>query len=111
MQLEPLCTLDMMYRGDDAWIKPYGEKEAAGFGSGDGSVTGERLAGRMVWSNCPRRREDGVWCPDLNWFILTPDGAKVLVAIQGYSVLEDAPDYRRAIVAAVTFQASDPKYQ
>ena len=51
----------------------------------------------------PRRREVGVWCPDLDRFVLRSEGAKVLVAIRGYSVLEDAPEYRRAIIATVTF--------
>jgi hypothetical protein len=111
MKLEELCNLDMYYRGDDAWIKPFGDKEAAGFGSGNGTVTGSRLAGKMTWANHPRRREDGVWCPDLNGFIVTEDGAKVLVSIQGYSVLEDAPEYRRSILAALTFQAADPNYR
>ncbi len=111
MRLEKLCDMDMYYRGEDAWIKPYGEKEAAGYGSGDGTITGERLAGKMFWSNHPRRREDGVWCPDLNGYILTEDGVKVLVAVQGYSIKEDAPEYRRAIVAAVTLQSADPKYR
>jgi hypothetical protein len=111
VKLEELCKMDMRYGGGEAWIKPFGEKEAAGFGSGAGGVTGERLSGQMTWSNHPRRREDGVWCPNLNGFIVTPDGAHVLVAIQGYSVLEDSPEVRRAIAAAVTFQAADPKYR
>ncbi len=111
MRLEPLCELDMYYRGEGVWLKPYGEKEAAGYGAGDGEVTGQRLNGKMVWSNHPRRREDGVWCPDVDGYIVTEDGARVLVEIRGYSVREDTPEVRRAIVAGVGFRASDPKYR
>ncbi|MBI4415948.1 MAG: DUF3237 family protein [Euryarchaeota archaeon] len=111
MRLEKLCDMDMYYRGEGVWLRPFGEKEAAGFGSGDGEVRGERLRGRMVWSNHPRRREDGVWCPDCHGYITTEDGAQILVSIRGYSVREETPDVRRAILTTVSFQASDPRYR
>lgn len=111
MRLEKLFDMDMYYRGDAAWLRPYGDKEAAGYGSGDGTIRGERLSGTMHWSNHPRRREDGVWCPDLNGYIVTEDGTKVLVAMEGFAVREDTPEDRRAILASLTFQSSDPKYR
>src|SRR5437899_1259749 len=65
----------------------------------------------MHWANHPRRREDLVWCPDLNGTIATADGAKILVSIKGYSIIEETPTVNRAIVAAVWFQTDDPRYR
>ncbi len=95
----------MQYEGESVWSRPFGEKEAAGFGSGHGTVIGDRMSGTLTWANHPRMREDGVWCPNLNGFITTDDGAKVLVAVKGYSIRERPPGDTRAIVASVLFQA------
>ena len=82
MRLEELCTLRMQYR-EGTWLAPYGENEYAGFGTGKGDVAGPRIRGTMHWANHPRRREDRVWCPDLNGTIATEDGAKILISIKG----------------------------
>src|SRR3989449_6808665 len=58
-------------------------------------------------SEAARRR---VWCPDLNGTIATADGAKILVSIKGYSIIEETPTVNRAIVAAVWFRTDDPRY-
>ncbi len=65
----------------------------------------------MHWANHPRRREDRVWCPDLNGTIATEDGAKILISIKGYSIIEETPTVNRAIVAAVWFQTDDARYR
>jgi hypothetical protein len=57
-----------------------------------------------------RRREDGVWCPDLSGAIETQDGARLVVALRGYRIDETARQ-RRAIVAAVWFWADDERYR
>jgi len=101
----------MRYEPEAAWLRPYGEKEGAGFGHGRGTVEGPRLQGKGIWANHPRRREDGVWCPDCNGFITTNDGAEVLFTIQGYSIDQATPTVRRAIVAAVWFRAQDERYR
>src|SRR3989449_3005316 len=54
---------------------------------------------------------DLVWCPDLNGTIATADGAKILVSIKGYSIIEKTPTVNRAIVAAVWFQTDDARYR
>ena len=64
MRLEPIGRLEMQYDPKAAWLRPYGEKEGAGFGFGSGRMVGPRLQGSVIWANHPRRREDGVWCPD-----------------------------------------------
>jgi hypothetical protein len=101
----------MRYDSGGVWIAPYGEMERAGYGQGSGRVTGERIHGTMTWTNNPRRREDGVWCPDLTGVIRTEEGAELLVSIKGYSILEQMPTVRRAIVAAVWLQAQDERYR
>lgn len=110
MRLEHLCRFEMAYDPNAAWLRPYGGNEAAGFGYGQGTVDGPHFRGRGVWANHPRRREDGVWCPDCHGFITTEDGAKILFSINGYSIEETTPTIRRAIVAAFWFRAQDERY-
>lgn len=111
MRLEPLCKIECRYNPDVAWLRPYGGEEAAGFGYGDGAVEGKWFRGPLRWANHPRRREDGVWCPDCHGFFTTEDGTKILVTIQGYSIDEATPEVRRAIVAAIWFRAQDDRYR
>lgn len=94
-----------------SWHRPYGQEpnsEALGFGQGGGKVTGE-IEGTLVWSNYPRRREDGVWTPNLRGFITTGDRAEILFSIEGQSVKEDAPVSRRALLTRIelTTEAED----
>ena len=98
MRLEPFGKLTMRYTLG-SWHRPYGGEEGAGFGTGDGEMTGI-LEGSAVWSNRPRRREDGVWTPNLSGVVTTADGAQVLIGIHGQSVQEKGGN-RRAILARV----------
>ena len=108
MRLEPLCKLSMQYR-DSSWHRPYAGEEGLGFGHGDGVVTGE-IEGGLVWANYPRRREDGVWTPNLRGMIETADGNELLVSIHGLSVQEDSTDPRRAILARVELTSDTHAY-
>ena len=56
-----------------------------------------RSCGRTI----PRRREDGVWTPNLRGTIWTRAGDEILVSVHGQSVEEGAPGHRRAILARV----------
>lgn len=87
MRLEPLCRLSMRYT-EGAWIRPFGTVEGAGFGSGEGEVSGPVLRGTLRWANAPRRREDGVWTPNLRGVITTEDRAEILTSLRGQSVQE-----------------------
>ena len=79
MRLESFCRFAMRYL-DASWHRPYGQVgedgEAIGFGHGDGSVSGE-IEGAFVWANYPRRRQDGVWTPNLRGKIALHDGGEV----------------------------------
>jgi hypothetical protein len=99
VRLEPFCRVSMRY-GSASWHRPYGGEEGLGFGHGDGTASGG-LEGSLVWANFPRRREDGVWMPNLRGTITARDGSEILLSIHGQSVEEDASGHRRAILARV----------
>jgi hypothetical protein len=104
MRIEPLCRIDMHY-ASSSWHEPYRRgdapgEEAIGFGRGDGEVTGD-IAGSLVWANYPRRREDGVWTPNLRGVITTTEGEQILVSMHGQSVAERAPGRRRAVTTRI----------
>ena len=113
MRLEPFCRIAMQYE-DSSWHRPYGTSgdaaEGMGFGRGEGDVTGE-IEGRVIWANFPRRRQDGVWTPNLRGVIRSHDGAEVIVSIHGQSVQERAPAMRRAILARVELTTEAERYR
>jgi hypothetical protein len=113
VRLEPFCRITMRY-GSGSWHRPYGSRgedvEALGFGQGDGVVSGE-IEGRTVWANYPRRRQDGVWTPNLRGVITAEDGAELLLSIHGQSVQEQASGYRRAILARVEITTEAERYR
>src|SRR5881392_4277859 len=74
----------MKYVGEPVWLELYGGKDLEGFGEIEGTVTGPKLSGALRWANHARRREDGVWCPDLHGVVTTEDGTKVLINMEGY---------------------------
>ena len=114
MRLEPFGTLRMSYaRG--SWHRPYGRDssrgvEALGFGSGGGEITGT-LEGTAEWANYPRRREDGVWTPNLRGLVTTRQGEEVLISIHGQSVEEASPHSRRAILARIELTTEAERYR
>jgi hypothetical protein len=79
---------------DASWHRPNVDRdedaEWLGFGHGDGEVSGE-IEGKLVWANYPRRRQDGVWTPNVRGLIRGADGTELVVSIHGQSVLEDTP--------------------
>lgn len=103
----------MRYAGA-SWHRPYGsreeEEEALGFGHGDGLVRGE-IEGDIVWANYPRRRQDGVWTPNLRGRLVLRDGNELLISIHGQSVQEIAPGYRRAILGRIELTTEAEPYR
>lgn len=113
MRLESLCRISMQYRGA-SWHRPYDSSpredgEGLGFGHGDGVVSGE-IEGALVWANYPRRRQDGVWTPNLRGMVTTLDGDELLVSIHGQSVDEEVGN-RRAILARVELMSDADVYR
>ena len=113
MRLEPLCRVSMRYF-TGSWHRPFGsrdgEEEALGFGQGDGVVSGE-IEGNVEWANHPRRRQDGVWTPNLRGVITTSDGSELLLSVHGQSVQEEGPGERRAILARVELTTEAEAYR
>lgn len=119
MRLEPLCEMELVYRqeafyaksaimdGKFVLIQPYGGEEGSGYGEGDGTVTGERLSGRLRWVNHPRRRSDGAMLPDTHGLIVTDDDAAVLFSLQGCTFFENE---RGKQLLTVTFESEDARY-
>jgi uncharacterized protein DUF3237 len=63
-------------------------------------------------SNSPRRREDGVWTPNLRGVLRTDDGAEILVSMHGQSVQEQTEaGIGRAILARVEFLTEHDAYR
>jgi hypothetical protein len=88
MRLSHLCTLSLSYVGDFHLVRPYGNESGAGWGVGEGTVAGERLAGRLRWSNHPGRRGDGTMLPDVRGVIATPDDAEVMISMSGRTLFD-----------------------
>jgi hypothetical protein len=98
---------------ESAWARPFDGEEGAGWGVGDGTVSGDVLRGRLRWSNYPRRREDGVWTPNVRGVIDTDDGAVVLLSMHGQSVemqVDQDESYRRAILVRVEMLSDNEQY-
>jgi hypothetical protein len=101
-----------MRYAEAAWVRPFGTAEGAGFGWGEGAVSGEVLQGRLRWANYPRKREDGVWTPNLRGVITTEDGAEILTSLHGQSVQEESTGgVRRAILTRVELLSAHDNYR
>lgn len=114
MRIERLCKITMHYTSA-SWHQPYAsgaeqDGEGIGFGTGDGQVDGD-IVGTLVWANYPRRRDDGVWTPNLRGVLTTREGSEILISIHGQSVLERAPGRRRAIAARIELTTEADPYR
>jgi hypothetical protein len=110
VRLEPFCTMRMRYT-ESSWHQLFSDGgEWLGYGQGDGTVTGE-LEGQVAWSNYPRRREDGVWMPNLRGCIKVAPGRDVLVSVHGQSIAEQGDEPRRAILGRVELATEDAAYR
>jgi hypothetical protein len=89
MRLEVFGRVSMRYAAA-SWHRPYGGEEGLGFGHGDGTISGE-IEGNVVWANYPRRREDGVWTPNLRGMVTSNDGHELVLSVHGQSIEEQAP--------------------
>ncbi len=114
MRIEPLCKITMQY-SRASWHQPYGGspergEEALGFGHGGGEVTGD-IEGTLIWANYPRRRDDGVWTPNLRGFLTTREGKDILISIHGQSVDEQAGGRRRAVTVRIELTTEVESYR
>jgi hypothetical protein len=114
MQLEYICDMELVYREEPLYngkfllVRPYGGEEGAGYGEGDGSVTGPRLQGSLRWVNHPHRRSDGAMSPDAHGVIVTNDNAVIMFTLQGRTIFEQ--DQGKQLLSVI-FEAEAVSYR
>jgi hypothetical protein len=105
MDLAPLCIFELSF--DDPLDLVRSPPGGGGiYGTGSGVVTGERLSGRVRWTNHPRVRADGTTLPDLHGVVEIADGTTLMFEMLGVSTLL-ADGVSRDTRASVTFTAPD----
>jgi hypothetical protein len=106
-----LVTLFTMSHRQTASIysDPLPGGETIGWNVGEGTVTGERLRGKLQRANRPWHRADGLQVPDSHGVVTTDDGAVVFFEFHG---LGRAADGETPPVAfgAFTFRTADTRY-
>jgi hypothetical protein len=113
VRLEPLCVFEWRYddngrvSGGYVVLSPYGTEEGPGYGEGSGTVRGDRVRGRCVWSNQPRRRSDGRFVPDVRGLIETADGVGIVFRFAGRTVFHGDRGGQNLVG---TFEAEDARY-
>ena len=125
--LEPLFEAELRYTSEspaDAVIPPEG-REGDYLGSGDGTISGDKLQGTVRWSfysaHCAyllvRRGEEVPPGQDLCYenpggFIETNDGARIRFDAKGYGLrgFDPAQPHLWRLVMALQFSTEDPRY-
>ncbi len=115
MRLEPLCEMRLAYEMDEGigskfvLMRPFGSEEGAGFGGGDGTVTGVKLNGSVRWMNYPHRRSDSSMIPHVTGVITTDDGVQIVFALDGGRAHFEGAHADQMLL--VTFTAEDVRYR
>jgi hypothetical protein len=111
MRIESLCAMELEYTDGFHLVQPYGNESGEGWGIGTGTVTGERLAGNVQWSNQPRRRGDGTMLPNVRGVITTAEHAEVFFDLSGRTVFIDRAGTEVGSQLLMTlFESEDVRY-
>jgi hypothetical protein len=111
MKVDRLCVMELTYTRDFHLVRPYGNESGLGWGVGDGTVSGEQLAGSIQWSNHPRRRGDGMMLPNVRGVIATDDGAEVFVGLTGRTLFVERDGSTVGSQLLMTlFESEDDRY-
>jgi hypothetical protein len=112
MRLEHLCDVEFTFDGPPALVRPYGTEEGSAFGTGSGTVRGERLRGMAQWVNHPHRRSDGAMYPNIDGVITTESGSAILFSMQGRTIWQQTSNGPAGNqVLRVLFDTEDPQYR
>lgn len=106
MELVPLAVSKLTYRSLELIDYEHGGQA---YGSMDGTLSGDRLSGRLHVTNLAARREDGVNLPTLRGLLTTDDGARIWVEMDGVATRRES-DGARLVVTAVRFRTGDARY-
>jgi Protein of unknown function (DUF3237) len=106
MNLVSLADLEIAY--EQLEVVDYGPSGQA-YGKMTGRFYGERLAGKVTFTNLATLRADGVNQPTMRGILKTSDGADIWVELDGLATLRES-DEARIFVAAVRFRTGEARY-
>ena len=106
MELVPLADAVLVYRTLE--FVDYGVGGQI-YGTLEGTLTGDRLAGTLHVTNLAAKRPDDANLPTLRGVLTTSDGAAVWVEMDGIATARPA-DGARVFVTSVRFRTGDPRY-
>jgi hypothetical protein len=79
------------------------------YGTMEGRIEGDRVAGNLRLTNLAARRPDNVNLPTLRGLLTTSDGASIWVELDGIAMLRESDD-ARVFVTAARFRTGDERY-
>lgn len=107
MELTRLASVELTYTAFESIDYASGGQH---YGTLEGIVTGERLAGRLRLSNLTPRRADDATLPTLRGVLTTSDGGSVWVELDGIATRRGV-DGARVLVASCRFRSGDDRYR
>jgi Protein of unknown function (DUF3237) len=106
MELVELGELELTYTSLDS--VDYGSGGQL-YGTMEGRLAGDRIAGALRLTNLAPRRPDNVNLPTLRGLLATDDGATVWVELDGIATLRPSDD-ARVFVTSFRFRTGDERY-
>jgi hypothetical protein len=109
MPLEHLFDAELEYRDGMAPLSDSGEGEL--IGSGDGSVEGERLRGRLRWTLFEGQDGGGLTCTMQPTLVIdTDDGDTIAIEGRGYAHRTTRADQLWHVAATLLFSTNSERY-
>ncbi|HBY95446.1 MAG: DUF3237 domain-containing protein [Ardenticatenaceae bacterium] len=124
--LEHLFDAELWYRSDTDIVVPVGDREGELIGSGEGTITGEKIRGTIHWSffaaNCAYLLvRSGIEPPpgqhlcrtNPGGIIETDDGARIWFDARGYGLrgYNPAQPHKWHLTMALQFHTNDQRYR
>ena len=107
MEVTELGTFELTYTSLQALDYEHGGQL---YGTLDGRISGDRLAGELRLTNLAARRADNVNLPTLRGTLTTEDGAAVWVTLDGVATLREH-DGARVFVTTFRCRTGDERYR
>ena len=109
-RLEPLFTLDLQFQWEMSPVTSRMAGEGEYIGSGDGTVEGTRIHGKVTW-DLFEKREERLCRSNLTGLIKTDDGAHIQFDSRGFFIQPDESNPNKWITSAsVHFDTGEPRY-
>ena len=106
MELVPLFEGELRYRTLHSVDFEVGRQF---YGTLDGTISGERMRGRLELTNLAAQRPDNVNCPALRGLLTLEDESVAYVEMNGLSTLRES-DQARVFVTSLTFRSGDQRW-